>query len=139
MTPDGTMRVEGHDHTEFMAHWQRTAPSRPDPATACAVWYEQGNGVDYNIDDSESEAADCAVILENGDWPADILGVQFSDGRAIPARDWAALTEARERARQREASGSRWTPPPPTRTVGNPFSGEPVEVDADAPEWLGRP
>ena len=104
----------------------------------CALWYDRGYGrIDYDLEDGEAEAARWAVVLEDSDEPAAILGVQFADGRTIPATHWGALAEAREQARQEEAN--RPVPPPiPTHTMRDPFRGDEVEVEDESPAWVGR-
>lgn len=104
--------------------------------STCALWYYR-YGPDYDLQDSEAEAARWAVVLEDGDEPALILGVQFADGRTIPADQWEALAEARTQARQEEANRPLPTPIP-THTMRDPFRGEEVEVEDDSPSWVGR-
>jgi hypothetical protein len=106
----------------------------------CALWYDSCiGGVDYDLEDSETDAADYAVALENSDTPADILGIQFPDGRTVAANQWAALVEARERATQRWRERMANPPAPtPTRTVHDPFRGEQVEVETGEPDWIGQ-
>lgn len=104
-----------------------------------AIWFRTwDNHIDFDLDDTEQEAADWAVAKEDSDYPATILGVQFKDGRTIKASEWPALAEARRRARQREQE-RRDNPPPPTpeRTVRDPFTGSQVQVEAVSPDWLG--
>jgi hypothetical protein len=101
-----------------------------------AVWYEVWGSPDFDLEDSETEAANLAVTIEESDRAGVIEGVQLKDGRLIPAAEWLALSEARDRrkARWRERQNQ---PPRPTRTTKDPFSGKSLNVDLEDPDWVG--
>lgn len=108
-------------------------------STECAVWYLRWghpDHPDYDLADTEREAADLAAGIEASDDGGTIEGVQFADGRTIKAADWTELHAARER---RRAAESQWMsrPPVPTRSGRDPFSGKAIEVETDSPAWVG--
>jgi hypothetical protein len=100
-----------------------------------ALWYWRYHSMDCSIWDSEEEAAGIAAAMEDdgGGVPA---GVQFQDGRLIPAAEWDALVAARE---ARDAADRAYVPPDPStrRKIRAPFDGGIIEVGADEPAWLG--
>lgn len=121
-----------------------TTPAATDPMNAepmeCAIWFLDGRRVDYALEDSEADAADYAVAMEDGDYPTTLIGVQFADGRLVRAEDWRALADARRRRRQREQERRDNPPPPiPTRRGFDPFDGKPIDIELDSPRWVGRP
>lgn len=105
----------------------------------CALWYWRHNVIEYEVYDSEAEAASAAVGME--DYGNGVpIGVQFPDGRTIRQDDWVAYRDAVAKARADEEARSarqKDAPPIPTRQVKDPFEGRPVTVEADEPEWLG--
>ena len=103
--------------------------------TGAALWYWWYHSMEYAVWDDEEEAAGIAAAMEDdgGGVPA---GVQFPDGRLIPAAEWEALKAARE---AREAAYSAYVPPPPStrRKVKAPFGGGVIEIGKDEPAWIG--
>ena len=108
----------------------------PDPADACAVWYETEYGrVEYEVFVSEQEAARHAVWF---DGRGRTLGVQFPDGTAVKARDWVKYRQevwAQEKTRKEAARNP--APPTPTRRAVDPFHGETCQIELTEPAWLG--
>lgn len=102
-----------------------------------ALWYWRYHSIDYSIWDSEEEAAGIAAAVRD-DGSASIAGIQFPDGRTIPAEDWPALAEAEERRWQAWANRPE-EKPRPKRAITAPFGGGKMEIDAREPEWLGSP
>lgn len=103
----------------------------------CAVWYITDWGrVDYDLDTDEESAARMAVAYD-GD--GTVLGLQWSDGRLVPASEWRAFAEAKRRQRQRDQDRHD-NPPPPisTRRAVDPFDGLPISIEVSEPDWLGR-
>lgn len=105
-----------------------------------ALWYLRYGNADYDLHDSEREAADSAVYMED-DCQGIALGIQFPDGRTIARDSWPEFAaaggrrnEAYEQSRARQAAAE----PRPVRKASDPFSGQPVEIEADEPAWLGR-
>jgi hypothetical protein len=84
----------------------------------------------------ETEAAQLAVAMEDQGHCV-VVGVEFKDGRVLRRDDWpaycAAATEAGMRAGETTAAWKAG----PTREVLDPFDAIAVNVDADAPAWLG--
>lgn len=102
-----------------------------------AVWYMRHYSADFELCATEEEAARFAVVLRDEGMGA-LLGVQFSDGHLIPYRSWSFLDEVEERmCAEQAARAAQQAPARPTRTIRDPFQGEPVEVE-EAPSWLGR-
>lgn len=106
-----------------------------------ALWYVRYHQPDYDLHDSEREAAEAAVYMEDyGHGVA--LGVQFEDGRLIVAGEWPEMRAAYERLREAEArQREAWAAaePRPVRKAVDPFDGRLLEIDADEPAWLGKP
>lgn len=102
----------------------------------CALWYWRHGAMDYEIYDSEEQAAKEAVGMEEYDHGSPV-GLQFSDGRTVLAEDWQALKDAQkkfnESVRCRQAAPTR-----ATRLILNPFDGAPKRVDDSEPQWLGK-
>lgn len=111
-------------------------------AITAVLWTSTGHGVDFELCDDEAEAADLGAFLESGgsDDVYEVLGVQFSSGRVVPAKLWLALTEA-IRARKAKEQERRDNPPPPipTKKITCPFTGRPVKAEIDTPDWIGQP
>lgn len=108
-----------------------------DEQDQVALWYWQGGHADYELYGSEADAADAAVSMEAAETGAP-AGVQFADGRIIELEAWPEYPQAdrrRSRRMSRWATGRRELPP--QRTVTAPFGGGEIEIDADAPSWLG--
>jgi hypothetical protein len=92
--------------------------------------------MEYDIWDSEEEAAGVAAAMED-DGGASPAGVQFPDGRTVPAEQWAALADARA-ARERAFEDWLASPEPrPKRKITAPFGGGQIEIGTDEPTWLG--
>jgi hypothetical protein len=105
-----------------------------------ALWYWRYHQIDYDIWDSEEEAAGIAVGMEdNGD--ASVAGIQFPDGRLIERNEWSAYAEAmerRDRAESEARKAAAKAKPRPMRKIMAPFTGgRQIEIDADEPSWLG--
>ena len=102
-----------------------------------ALWYRRYGHMSYDICGSEEEAADRAVgMLEAETGAAE--GIQFPDGRLVGVDDWPAYEEAEIRRMQASSAAVRAAKPvPPGRKITAPFGGGEVEVDAEAPGWLG--
>jgi hypothetical protein len=92
--------------------------------------------VDYDLCTDEAEAASTAAALDAGD--GIVLGLQWPDG-LLPASQWAAFTEAKERHRERVRQAIE-NPPEraPFRRALAPFTGEMVDIELSEPTWLGR-
>lgn len=105
-----------------------------------AFWYMRHHAPGYDIADSEADAAEQAAFMAD-DERGVILGVQFPDGRTIAAADWEPYQAARRRlyAEMRKRVAERTAHPRPTRRVLDPFRGQQITVEADEPDWLGRP
>ena len=102
------------------------------------VWDEFG--VDFDLCDTEAEAADMAAFYESGsaDHVYDVLGVQFNDGRLIPTKQWEALADALTVLREKEGERRRNPSPPiPYRDGRDPFTNHPVKIEEAAPSWIG--
>jgi hypothetical protein len=115
--------------------------TREQSPAVCALWFYRNGHPDYDLCETEDEAALLAVVMAD-DAMACPVGVQFASGRTVPLAEWAAFTQARERfyadqIEQRARLLERRAEP--VRTVRSPFGDEPVEVPADDPPWLGRP
>jgi hypothetical protein len=103
----------------------------------CAVWYWRLGEVGYQLYDSEERAATGAFRMMDWEQGAPVC-VQYADGRVVLVEDWTAYRNVCDRVLDAERSG-RPAAPRPTRTVKAPFGdGRLVEVDADAPAWLGQ-
>ena len=106
-----------------------------------ALWWVHYNSPDYELYETEQEAADYGTYLED-DGQGAVLGVQFADGRTIARRDWAAYREAKQRHRDefaRRAAERESAPPVPVRDAKDPFEGLPVKIEEGEPSWLGAP
>jgi hypothetical protein len=108
-----------------------------EPEYPCAVWYIDDYGqIRYDLDIDEESAARMAVAYD-GD--GTVLGLQWADGRTIPAGEWRAFAEARRRLRQLEQDRrDNPQPPVPTRRTNDPFRGRPIDIEVTEPGWLGR-
>lgn len=111
-----------------------TAPDEP-----VALWYWTTYGPDVMVCDNESDAANIAVAMDDSDTASSPLGAQWSDGRIVGCREWAAylLAEAKQEAERRARMAN---PPPtrPTRTVVCPFyPDQSCRIDASEPSWVG--
>lgn len=104
-----------------------------------AVWYrDELDRTTYDLFDDERTAALDAAGFEASNGPGSVLGVQFPDGRAVPAAEWAAMDEGRRRLRQfaiQNAQAVAVEPEP--HTVRDPFTLTAVEVTCGDPAWLG--
>ena len=104
-----------------------------------ALWYVRYGHFDYDLHDSEDEAAGAAVAMIEANTAAP-CGVQFPDGRLIVREEWPAFAAA-ERQQQawyaQAARRRREYKSPPQRKVTAPFGGGEIEIDADEPSWLG--
>ena len=99
-----------------------------------ALWYKRYGAMEYSLWEGEEEAAGIAAAMA-ADGEGVPKGIQFPDGRLIPAEDWPAYEAARER---RERYEDEWVPEPhPKRKITAPFGGGQIEIDARDPEWLG--
>lgn len=105
----------------------------------CALWYWHQGQMDYELWDSEEEAAKQAVFMVEYETGTPV-GLQYSDGRTVLVEDWQALKAAQ--AKYDEEWQKRWSKPEsekrPTRVILNPFNGGPIRIDAEEPQWLGR-
>ena len=102
-----------------------------------ALWYLRYGHADYELYDSEAEAADAAVAMIEANTAAP-TGAQFPDGRLIAREEWPAFAEAEERYQRHQAAWlARKPQPKPVRKAAAPFGGGQIEVDADEPSWLG--
>lgn len=112
------------------------------PGAQVALWYWRYHTPDFDLFDSEDEAAAVGFYMQE-DGQASVAGVQFRDGRTIARDQWPAWAAAEERilraereARERAKSG----PPRPLRKIRAPFSdGRVIEIDADEPPWIDEP
>ena len=99
-----------------------------------ALWHWRYRSMDYSIWDSEEEAAGIAAAMAD-DGSASIAGIQFPDGRLIPADDWAAFSAAQER---RDRYYAEYVPDErPQRKITAPFGGGQISIDDREPAWLG--
>lgn len=102
-----------------------------------ALWYRRYHHMSYEICGSEEEAADRAVAMLDAETAAP-EGIQFPDGRLVGVDNWPAYDEAEIRRMQADAAAVRaMRPVSPGRKIIAPFDGGEIEVDVDAPEWLG--
>jgi len=101
-----------------------------------ALWYSRYRAIDYSIWEDEEEAAGIAAAME-ADGEGVPVGVQFQDGRTIPAAEWEALEAARERRERWEERPAE--KPRPKRKIQAPFGRGVIEIDASEPSWLGTP
>lgn len=106
----------------------------------CALWFWRHYSLDFDLYDTEEEAARAAVAMEdNGD--ANVQGVQFRDGRCLDRDNWPAYEQAESRIRQEEKEwAARYAAEParPTREIRDPFKRrEVLTVDEDTPGWVG--
>jgi len=101
-----------------------------------ALWYWRYRSIDYSLWDSEEEAAGIAAAMQ-ADGEGDAAGVQFPDGRLVPAAEWNAFQAARK---ARDACEAVYVPPSPSarREIMAPFGGGLIEIDAREPSWLGE-
>lgn len=102
-----------------------------------ALWYRRYRVTDYSIWDSEEEAAGIAAAMED-DGAGVVKGVQFQDGRLIPAEEWEAFARARERRERAWEEREAKQEPRPKRKITAPFGGGIIEIDAREPSWLGE-
>lgn len=100
-----------------------------------ALWYWRYHSMDYSLWDDEEEAAGIAAAMVD-DGSASIAGIQFPDGRLIPADDWPAF-EAAQRQREQWTEETLRKEPPPQRKINAPFGGGTISIDAREPTWLG--
>lgn len=102
-----------------------------------ALWYLRYGRMDYDIWDSEAEAAGIAVAMTD-DCNGVPIGLQFPDGRLVDVENqpWPAYEEAARR-RDEFAASARKQEPPPQRKITAPFGGGEIEIDASEPDWLG--
>lgn len=116
--------------------------SDSEPDTQVALWFWRYYTPDFDLFDSEEEAAVAGVYMEDSG-NASVAGIQFPDGRTIARNEWPAWSTATDQMLQaeREANAKRATEPPrPTRKVRAPFSdGRVIEIDASEPPWVGKP
>jgi hypothetical protein len=101
-----------------------------------AVWFMRYLCMSYDLFDSEKEAAGFANYLED-EGEGVVIGIQFADGRAVPAKDWTTPAEVR-RAWEEQNATRIPDQPRPVRAVRDPFKGERVMVEVTEPDWLGR-
>jgi hypothetical protein len=105
-----------------------------------AVWYVNDEArAAYDLFHTEPDAALSAAGLEFSQGRGSVLGVQFADGRLVPATDWSALEVGRQRRREFEAARAAAVDAEVFRTVRDPFTSAEVEVTGDDPAWLGLP
>lgn len=112
-----------------------------------ALWTICRHSPDYELFDTEAEAAAAAVAMDVYlDGSAGVsMGVQYEDGRVLPREDWPAYREeearraAEDAARAAAAAAQPRKPAPPQRTIKDPFCGFDMDIDASEPGWLGRP
>jgi hypothetical protein len=109
-------------------------------AESCALWYWRHHVCHYELHDNEEEAAAAAYSME--EWGEGVpVGLQFPDGRVIPTNEWTVYREYGQRRRaaeDAEYAALHVEPPRPTRRILDPFDGQSVVIDADAPQWLGK-
>lgn len=99
----------------------------------------------YELFGTEEEAAAAAVFIDLYDdgMRGVSMGVQYEDGRAVLREDWLAYRAEEERRRAEDAArvaayaSAPRTPPPPQRTIKDPFQGFEMDVNASEPGWLG--
>lgn len=107
----------------------------------CAVWFWRYQVPDYDLFETEQEAAEFAVGMEDNCNGA-ASGVQFRDGRLIKRDDWVALRTAeadRNALYIAQAEARANATPPPTRVARDPFSGTEIKVELSEPDWVGLP
>lgn len=98
----------------------------------CALWYWRRFAIEYELFETEREAADYALYLI--DYAEGVpQGVQFSDGRLIQFDRWDAYGDALEEQRRRVKEKNRLK----MKTIKCPFTRSPVNVEFNEPEWLG--
>ena len=106
---------------------------------AMALWWMRYNSPDYELYETEREAADFGSYLEDeGDGV--VLGVQFADGRTIARAGWREYREARARRRDEDArrrAQEATRAPVPMREARDPFTGTAVKIEVSEPSWLG--
>ena len=106
-----------------------------------ALWYYRHGAVDYDLYETEEDAARLAVHLEDyGE--ASVVGAQFPDGRTVRLGKWPAYQEAVRQEREREAcerAEQAARPPIEYRQARDPFGGQPVAIEEGEPAWLGVP
>ena len=111
-----------------------------DDSPQVALWYWRYRQIDYELFDSEDEAATAAFYMED-DGRASVAGVQFADGRIIEQKKWTALNEATRQilaAERADHIKRQAEPPRPTRKVRAPFADRIIEIDVDSPPWIGQ-
>ena len=99
-----------------------------------ALWYKRYHSMEYSIWEGEEEAAGIAAAMA-ADGEGVPKGIQFPDGRLIPADEWPAY-EAAQRAR--EQYEAEYVPEVrPQRKITAPFGGGQISIDDREPAWLG--
>jgi hypothetical protein len=108
----------------------------------CALWYWSHGSIQYQLYNTEQEAARGAVYMaDDGDhgFPA---GIQRQDGTWTALDDWEAYETERDRINDevwRRIREEDKKPKPPTRKIRPPFNDREITIYATEPDWLGRP
>lgn len=78
-----------------------------------ALWYYRYSSPDYDLFETETEAADFGTFLEDRG-EGSVTGAQFADGRVVKCGKWDAYREAQRRRRDEyeRASAERESAPP---------------------------
>jgi len=110
----------------------------------CAVWYWHYHSLRVSLSNSEVDAAQDAVEIEEEGYGA-VDGVQFSDGRVFKANEWTMYNELKaERSKEitaqvmAEIAAEAKNPPPAPKTVKSPFDNSVATLHGDYPEWVGK-
>jgi hypothetical protein len=105
---------------------------------AVALWYISNiTGLTMvGLFASETDAADFAVALED-QGSGDPIGVEYPNNTTYWIFEWDEYDRARIRAAQREQEQEEHPEGPPPRTVYDPFYGNPIQVFAPTPGWVG--
>lgn len=142
-----TMRESGDVSKSWFDRAEQTVQAAVDEAarqlrqeesgdvSECALWYYRYHSVYVDLHDSEEDAAQAAVWMEE-EGQGSVQGVQFPDGRYIDREDWNAY-KTYERSLH-NSYRSDPGPPPAMREVRLPWANESVSILADLPEWVGR-